>query len=73
MNIADLIAELQKLPPHLPVAVGIDADEYELCDTGGERCVVNLDEDLDCFGLTEVVNEGRVVRLIGRGMHWETL
>lgn len=67
MTVADLIAELSKLPPHAEVAVALEMHDYEACDVNGDPVVLNLVSDVDCFALTEVVNEGTWVNLIGAG------
>lgn len=71
MNVADLIRELSKLPGHLPVAVGLDG-EIQFADELGEH-TLKLCGGYDAYGLTDVVFEGRVVRLVGAGMHWATI
>lgn len=70
MTVADLIAELQKLPPYADVAVALDVPDAELCDTDGDPVTVNLVPDMDCFGCTEVRNEGTWVQLVGGGPYY---
>lgn len=64
MTVSDLIAELQKLPPHLPVYSALDGDDYELCDVNGDHCTVNLTRELDCYPVTYVRYEGTSVELV---------
>lgn len=70
MTVADLIAELSKLPPHLDVAVALDIGETEMSDMDGDPVTVNIIPDLECFGLSDVRNEGTWVQLVGAGPYY---
>ena len=65
ITVADLIAELQKLPGHLPVYAALDADDYDACDTRGLPVSLNLTPELDCLSVDRVAYEGTHVEIIG--------
>jgi hypothetical protein len=66
MTVADLIAELSKLPAHYDVAVALDYPENSIATEDGEK-PYPLVPDCECFGLTDVRDEGTWVQLVGAG------
>lgn len=69
MTVSDLIAELQKLPPFADVAVALDVPENTVPTEAGEMDYP-LTPDLECFGCSEVRNEGTWVQLVGSGPYY---
>ena len=69
MTVADLIAELSKLPPHADVAVALDCPE-NMADTETGPMAYPLVPDLECFGLTDIRHEGTWVQLVGAGPYY---
>jgi hypothetical protein len=70
MNVADLIAELQKLPPHLQVACALDVGETTEVDVEGREIRLNVMKACDCYAATYLENMGTWVRLVADGPHF---
>jgi hypothetical protein len=69
VTVADLIAELSKLPAHADVAVALDYPD-NMADTEDGPMAYPLVPELECFGLSDVRHEGTWVQLVGAGPYY---
>lgn len=70
MTVADLIAELQKMPGYAPVGCALYKADIAAHDVDGEPVTLNYHPDLDCFGVELVETMGTWVRITGSGPHF---